>query len=133
MTDQPIRDVSTDLEAVESGTDDQGDPVYDLAPVEGEELVSQRLERVYFLAPGGIPHRPELGADLEAQQSEPPTPTRQQRILNRIDRALATFPLVEDHRVLVEPVDGKPSATKITTEAKVDGTQTKVSEVTIGN
>lgn len=96
------RDISTPLEERRTGTDEDGDPLYDLETTTEGDLVGDRVMRLYWTRAGELTHRPDWGADLQALQSENADDLTVQRLSNRIDRALGGLSLIDDYRATVK-------------------------------
>lgn len=122
------RDVGMPMEATRSGEDSQGNALYDLEEITGNELARQRVNRMLITRPGDIVHRPEWGGGLLEFQNEPPTPTVRQTILNRANRNLKTMELVDDHEVTVSQ---DADSIRVTVCVDVDGAELEIPELVL--
>lgn len=121
-------DIAEPMQAVRSGTADDGAALYGLKGVTGDELVAQRVVRGLLCEPGDIVHRPDWGAGLQAYANEPPTLSTQQRLLKQASRFLDGLAFVEDYSLTVQK-DG--DALLLNLAVQVDGEQLDIPQVTI--
>lgn len=122
-------DISEPYEEVATGVDDEGEELFDLAEVSGNELVGQRVQRVAMTEPGELRHRERFGAGLPRYASEPGTTSTQQAIIRDFDRALANLSMVDDHEVSIR-VDAQ-GVFHVRPHVRVDGEELEVPEVKI--
>lgn len=100
---------------------------YDLARVEGVELIGQRILRFLMTVPGELLHRPTWGVGLQKYANKPPTPEILNRMRNDVRGGLRALPFIDGFEF---GITHKNARFTLNLRVKIDGAIYVIPEVT---